>query len=271
MNFKTISNYFRPTHPRVRLVQYSCHLGLILGLALFPNFNYLACGFLFFLVIHGLGSGCGVHRYWSHNSFSTSAFFEWTMGILFTLSSMGSVIGYVIVHRNHHANSDNEKDPHNPYNGSVVWAWLGFFDRNNLKLNPKMYLRLMKDKKLAFLHNYYFLIILTYVALLILIDPVLLIYFYALQVVLQFHVNSILIVLAHSQSIGYQSFETNDNSKNLPWFFKLICLGEELHNNHHKLPSSPTMNLNRTLKEFDPLEYVIKFILDKNSGVAKWI
>lgn len=271
MNLSKVKGHLRPTHTKVRFVQYSCHAVLLAGLGWYFDWKLLALGFGLCLLIHGLGSGCGVHRYWSHQSYKTSPFFEWIMGILFTLSSMGSVIGYVIVHRNHHANSDNEKDPHNPYNGSVFWAWLGFFDRNNLKLNPKMYLKLMKDPKLAVLHNYYFLIIGLYLALLLSLNPIYVIYFYALPVVFQFHVNSILIVLAHSRYWGYQAHNTNDNSRNLHWMLKFVCLGEELHNNHHKAPTSYTMNLGRSAREFDPLEYVIRFVLDRERGVARWI
>lgn len=269
--FSGVRRAFEPNHDRVRFLQYGSHLVLLFGLFFYFDLELLAFGFGLSLVFHGLGSGCGAHRYWSHRSFETSAFFEWIMGILFTLTTMGSIVGYVLIHRTHHRFSDGEKDPHSPEAGSSLNAWLGKFDKENLRLQPKAYFQLMQDSKLRTLHKYYFAFILGYLLLLTLVNPLFVVYFYCLPVVIQFHINSCLIVAAHSKRIGYRNYPTGDNSKNLPFFFKLFCLGEEMHNNHHKSPGSPTMNLQRKWSELDPLEYVIQYVLSKKSGLAKWV
>jgi stearoyl-CoA desaturase (Delta-9 desaturase) len=116
------------------------------------------------------------------------------------------------------------------------------------------------------MHDYYFVFIFSYVLVVSLLWGLKgAVFLYFLPVALQFHANSALIVLCHSKNQGYRNYETQDRSKNLNVLFKFFLLGEELHNNHHFRPGSATVNVGNVWKEFDPLYYVIKYVLS-NSG-----
>lgn len=258
---------FHPTHKRVRINQLICHLALVPAF-FFGSLNWWLCALLFYYIFHGIGSACGAHRYFTHKSFEASAFSKWLMGICFTLASSGSVIGYVLVHRKHHMFSDSEKDPHDPSRTGRLLTWLGFLNKDNLRFEPKRYLELRKDPTLRILHDYYFAVILAYVAILFFIHPLAVIFAYAVPVVGQFHANSALIVLCHSKNWGYRNYETRDESRNLNILFRLFLLGEELHNNHHHRPSSVTMNTSGKLSEFDPLAPVIRWFLSRQKSMA---
>src|ERR1700743_3618998 len=59
-----------------------------------------------------------LHRYASHKMFTTNKFYERCFHILtfiFQGSSYLNPRAYAIMHREHHAFSDTEKDPHSPY------------------------------------------------------------------------------------------------------------------------------------------------------------
>lgn len=260
-----MTKLLKPTHTKVKTLQWLLHLSIIPAIY-FSTVGYWLIAILVFWLVHGLGSGIGAHRYYTHRTFKTNRFWEVLMNFFFTISTTGSVIGYVLMHLKHHAHSDKENDPHSPKAG--FWkTWWGMYDEQKLTFGHKIYMRLMKDPILSFFHNYYFAIILSYVIVLALINPLLVIYAYAIPAILQFQVNAILIVLVHSDVApklgGYRNANTNDDSYNI-WWLKPITLGEELHNNHHGRPAAATMSYNSSWKEFDPLYYVIKYlIMDK--------
>ena len=256
-------NFLRPNHTRVRWNQYIAHLGIIPAYFL-GSLNWWVVGLFAFYAMHGIGSGCGAHRFYTHKSFKASRWAQIVMACLFTLSSSGSVIGYVLIHLKHHRNPDADGDPHDPSRMGAFKTWLGILDKNHLTVDPRAYMRLRQDPILVLLHDYYFLFIFAYMVMVTwLFGFVGLIFLYMLPVVLQFHANSALIVLCHRQTSGYRNFETQDRSKNLNFFFRFLLLGEELHNNHHYRPGSCTMNIHNSWKELDPLFYLIKYVLSQ--------
>jgi stearoyl-CoA desaturase (delta-9 desaturase) len=263
-----LSKILRPTHHKVKNLQWVMHLAIIPAI-IYGSWPLVALMMVTFYLMHGLGSGIGAHRYYTHKTFQTSRLWQILMSFFFTISCTGSTVGYVLMHRKHHANSDKENDPHSPAAG--FWrTWFGMYDESKLTFGSKAYLKMMKDPVNAFFHNYYFGIIGVYASALLLIDPILVVFMLMLPAVMQFHVNAILIALVHTPAIekigGYRAHETNDDSYNLPWL-KPLLLGEELHNNHHTKPNSVTMNLENNWWEFDPLYYVIQTIrTDKNDS-----
>jgi stearoyl-CoA desaturase (delta-9 desaturase) len=221
-----------------------------------------------FYAMHGIGSGIGAHRYFTHKSFIAPRWAQIIMAFCFTIASTGSVIGYVLIHLKHHRNPDAEGDPHDPSRTGFLKTWFGVLDKNYLTVDPRAYMRLRQDKVLAVMHDYYFLFILSYVALVgVTFGFRGVVFLYLVPVVMQFHANSSLIVLCHSKLIGYRNFETQDKSRNLNLIFRFFLLGEELHNNHHYRPGSSTMNVKNSWRELDPLFYVIKFFLSQNGDL----
>tara|TARA_R110002074_G_C12549766_1_gene666477 strand:+ start:3675 stop:4463 length:789 start_codon:yes stop_codon:yes gene_type:complete len=251
-----------PTQIRVKNLQWALHLSIFPALY-FGTWQYCVLSLIVFWLIHGIGSGIGTHRYYVHRTFETNRYWQIIFSFLFTISTSGSTIGYTLVHLKHHAHSDKEHDPHSPANG-FLRAWLGMYSKSSLTLSPKIFMRLMKDPIMKFFHKFYFGIILFYIIILGLINPLLIIFMWAIPAVAQFHANAILIALVHDHRIkylgGYRSCATSDDSYNI-WWLKPLLLGEELHNNHHAKPASVTTNLGNGWRDFDPLFYIIKYII----------
>lgn len=251
--------FFMPTNKKIRYFQWTLHLAIIPAILFGTTYLWLSSLVMFWL-IHGIGSGIGAHRYFTHRTFKTNKIWEVIMSFFFTLSCTGSTIGYVLMHQKHHSNSDKEGDPHNPNENGFFRTWLGLYNEKNLQFSPKRYTQLMKDNIMNFFHSYYFLIIFMYNLILFMINPLLNIFLFAIPAIGQFHANAILIVLAHTKGFGYRNYEVNDDSSNV-WYLKPLLLGEELHNNHHYKPNSVTMNMTGKWYEFDPLYYVVKYII----------
>ena len=259
MNWKTeLKKLWYPTHTKVKLTQWICHLAIIPAIMYGSWPLWIAC-FVMCLLVHGLGSGIGAHRYFTHHSFKTNKFWEFVMAFFFTIACSGSLLGYILIHEKHHSRPDREGDPHNPNENGFVKTWLGFFNKQNLNFSPRRYKQLFDKPIFKFFHKYYFLIISIYALGLFAINPLFPLFFLCLPSVYQFHANSALIVLTHSGNLGSRNFETNDDSRNI-WWLKPLLLGEELHNNHHRYPANVTMRATNSWKEFDPLYYIINLI-----------
>src|SRR5271167_375452 len=72
----------------------------------------LAAGFY---VITGLGVTIGFHRLLTHRSFTAVPALRVALAVAGSMSFEGPVIGWVAIHRRHHAFSDRPGDPHSPY------------------------------------------------------------------------------------------------------------------------------------------------------------
>ena len=68
-----------------------------------------------FYLVTGLGVTIGFHRLLTHRSFTAAPALRVVLAIAGSMSFEGEVIGWVAVHRRHHAFSDRPGDPHSPY------------------------------------------------------------------------------------------------------------------------------------------------------------
>ena len=66
-------------------------------------------------VITGLGVTVGFHRLLTHRSFTAAPALRAALAIAGSMSFEGEVIGWVAIHRRHHAFTDRPGDPHSPY------------------------------------------------------------------------------------------------------------------------------------------------------------
>jgi stearoyl-CoA desaturase (delta-9 desaturase) len=73
------------------------------------------CSFLLFYLLTGLGVALGLHRYFSHKSFETTAAIAFLLGAFGSMSFQGSIFRWVIDHRRHHAHTDEFGDVHSPH------------------------------------------------------------------------------------------------------------------------------------------------------------
>ena len=186
------------------------------------SLDLLVMSYLIGFTFGGVGISIGYHRYFAHKAFETNKFVEILLLFIGTLSSVGSAITWVGVHREHHANSDTKKDPHSPkYNGKFK-TLLHIWSRYDIK---PMYVRsLLKSKILKLQHQYYFPLLLSFIGLLLLaVGPIYTAYVYCIPAVYVFYATGIVNSLNH----------WNGKPNNIP-FLNLITSGESYHLNHHK-------------------------------------
>src|SRR6266568_8521935 len=67
-----------------------------------------------FYLVTGLGVTIGFHRLLTHRSFTAAPALRVVLAIAGSMSFEGEVIGWVAVHRRHHAFTDRPGDPHSP-------------------------------------------------------------------------------------------------------------------------------------------------------------
>src|SRR6266478_6070661 len=70
---------------------------------------------LAFYLVTGLGVTIGFHRLLTHRAFTAAPALRVALAIAGSMSFEGDVIGWVAIHRRHHAFADRPGDPHSPY------------------------------------------------------------------------------------------------------------------------------------------------------------
>lgn len=230
---------------KVKILQTLVYLTLIIGLVGFWNtglfFWGLLVGWVFWLTgIHG-----SLHKYSSHRHFEPKNKYIKTFVLLMgTLVSLGSNISWAATHRKHHQHSDNDGDPHSIHtDGGGFWraVKIYFYYFPTYHINPRTVKDLTIDPLHKWFHKHYYKIIFCYVAILAILDPLYVVYFYALPVFYVYTGISYITVLAHNitlhKFIGYKNYKTTDQTFN--WHVASLLLpGEGNHNNHHALPGA---------------------------------
>lgn len=183
-----------------------------------------------------------LHRSLTHNSIVFSPIVAFPMRVWLWLFTGMSAIQWVAVHRKHHAHCETENDPHSP----VVHGWAQI-----LFLGVKYYRRAYNDGETVekfgkgvpndFLERHFFEptkyfgpFVLLGISMLIFGLPGILVWT-GLVLWVPFWAAGVVNGLGHT--IGYRNFTVDDASRNLGPLGILLS-GEELHNNHHKHPSS---------------------------------
>lgn len=237
---------------KVRCIQIITHLISLIGL-FYITIDYLYLSVITYWIIGVLGINVGYHRLLSHRSFDTHKPLEYFLAFIGNMTAVGSPIAWCAVHRHHHGTAETENDPHSPYQIGWFRAWFGLWDIK--RINPKMVKDLRKDSFYRFLHKNYLTIHILYAIILTLINPMFLVFLYALPCVLILHSTSAIIVIAHIH--GYKTYECKDESRN-SWIASLITLGEGWHNNHHA--NSKDWNNQHKWWELDPNAWIIRAI-----------
>ena len=236
----------------VRSLQVINHL-LLLTAVFFGDWNWfwLSLGVYWFTGVFGIN--IGLHRLLSHRSFKTSAWKEKILGVIAVLTTVGSPLAWVAVHRQHHRSTETPLDPHSPYQLGNFRAWFGLWKHQPLDL--KLVRDLRRDSFQKFLHRRYLYIILVYCVILAVIDPWLVIYAYAIPACMCFWAAGMINVWSHVS--GYRNHATDDLSKN-NIMLSVITLGEGWHNTHHAHPARYKQG--EKWWELDPPSWVIRLI-----------
>lgn len=219
----------------VRSLQVVNHLLLLFGIIFIFVYGKIELALLSlttYWIIGILGINIGYHRLLSHRSFKTYKPIEYFLTLVGVVTTVGSPLAWVLIHRQHHRKTETKEDPHSPYQLGILRAWFGFWKIKSLDI------KLIRDIKNSpfqkFLHRNYLIIILTYCFILAIIDPLYIIFVYAIPACLCLHSTSAIIVIAHRH--GYKTYDLKNNESRNSWIANLITLGEGWHNNHHAKP-----------------------------------
>lgn len=227
-------------------------IGIVLLVINFDIFYFLTA-ILTFLLFGIVGANAGFHRYFSHKSYTTSRPVAICLAVIGTLATLGSIISWVAVHRYHHLHADTEKDPHSP---RYIGWWRAYtYDWNRAEISKKFIRDIIKDPVVVFLHKHYFKVIFTYIILLAIINPWLVIFAYAIPATGCLNGVAAVTVIGHIH--GYETHETKDTAKN-SWIANIMSLGEGWHNNHHAHPYH--WKQGEKWWEIDPPSWVIRVI-----------
>ncbi len=214
----------------------------------------LVVGIMGHFVFGMMGITIGYHRLLTHRGFSCPKWFEHFLAILGICNLQDSPARWVAIHRQHHANSDEQPDPHSPLVG-LFWGhmgWLFVKNRDHMGvsqfekyvrdlLKDPFYLRLERNSLwlgVYLLHALTFFVVGWVVGWLMYGDFSealrfgLSIFFWGVVVRTVFVLHGTWAVNSLSHIWGYRNYETSDNSRN-NWLVALIAHGEGWHNNHH--------------------------------------
>ena len=227
-----------PWDPRTIFVLVSVHLA-----ALAAPFYFSWSGLLVGVVLYALtasGITIGYHRLLTHRSYRAPRWLAYLIVTLASLSAQGGPAVWVAIHRHHHANSDQEEDPHDASKG-FWWSHVGWM----LKLTPrrldddftrKRAQDILRDPYYRFLDKQFFPLSLLLLVVLYQIGGMSwLIWGGFLRIACVFHATWLVNSAAHSY--GYRTYATRDRSTNC-WWVALLTFGEGWHNNHHAFPRS---------------------------------
>lgn len=235
-----------------QLLSFLAHISMLIMFLVLPLWLWIA-GLILGWISANLSHSLYIHRIYSHKQFNV---YQWVhiVGLfLFSGLSFGSPIVYAAVHLNHHKYSGKSGDPHDP--NQLGWFRTLFSIWNkDFRPDRRFYARAIKKGGVpVHFHKHNFRYSLAFAIL------------FPFLPVLGFWLSKIVIWLVHIPGIGYTAKINNnelpDTSQNVPWL-KLLCWGEELHNNHHNYASRGNHNIKNKWYEFDGLYYIGK-ILEK--------
>ena len=248
-------NYFSAT-PRSLFLLQILSLVTILAGAFFVEFNifYMSLAVIFFYCYSILGVSMMLHRYYSHKSFKLNPAVKWFFTVFAVLAGRGSPLGWVYIHRIHHATSDTEKDPHSPHYDTFKFVGFRPVYDDTKKINYFIVKELLTPAHIR-IDKYYMLLILTFILALCIIDVNLVYYAWAVPV---FAVSVSQIAFNYFCHMrGYRNVDTKDKSTNNAFMWPFI-LGDAWHNNHH----AHAERLSSKIKwwEFDPVASLAKLV-----------
>jgi len=202
------------------------------------------------------------HRALAHGSVQLSVLAQWYLQHAAIWVTGIDPVGWVCMHRRHHAFSDTDQDPHSPLHFGffgVGLAQLKSYERTlvGIARKEKEYTRFIKDidfevnilnrKKLWMLP--YLLHGAIALGLCFASPLVGLAYFLGLMS----HPIEGWIINAFGHAIGRRNFDTNDNARN-SHIAGYLVLGEGYQNNHHAFPASAKFS-------FAPFEFDAGYLI----------
>lgn len=219
---------------------------------------------------HLVGNEAGLHRLWSHRSYTTSRWKEFILHLFATPLLYGTSITYAGIHRQHHAYSDTEKDPHI----TRPWWKVAFYVRNkDYEIESKFVKDLVRDPMHRWFHKHYFKLNLGLLILMLLIvGPLWTGKVLSFVVIHSFIGAAVLNVLGHrpNNPLSSRTFNTPDSSSN-NWIVQVLSLNEGLHNHHHHKPSEWSFMTKKTNLDVGAWIIYLFFMTKEERAKAKFI
>lgn len=231
---------------------------------------YLLWTVVFHILFYGFGTSVGLHRYWTHQTFETSKFWQRFCTLMAAFNGQGPLFLWIINHEDyHHKYSDTDKDPHNPKKG-FWYSLVGWtMDENALSYremldNPRVlrksivkYKKFLSDPWNLFIDKWFLAILWGTIAVVALIDWKISLYGIVLAVLYNQIGQGFSNTFGHYRWAGYRNHDTNDNTVNNP-ILALITMGELSHNNHHS--NWKRWNFSDKWYEIDPGSWIVDLI-----------
>lgn len=224
--------------------------------------------FIVHKIWHLIGNEAGLHRLWAHRSYQTDRWKEYLLHIFSTPLLYGTSITYAGVHRQHHAYSDTERDPHI----TRPWWKVVFYVRNeDYEIESKFVKDLIRDPLHRWVHkNYWKINSILLIAFLLTLGPVWTGWILSYIVIHSFIAAGVLNVLGHRPEYGSRPFVTDDQSAN-NWIVQLFSLNEGLHNHHHANPNSWTFMTKKTNLDIGAWIIYLLFMKKEQKKIARFI
>lgn len=239
-------------------------VGLLIAGVISPY--YLIGSFIMWVLVCGLGIACGYHRVFSHRTHNLPTWKENIILFFAVFAGQGSSVWWVAVHRGlHHRFADQPKDIHSPVVHGIFQSYVGWFmdmTENNLKVNIKYSVDLLRKPNHMWFYKHYLKIIWGVPLVVCLFDWKLAFTCFFLVTGLGLLQDNLINVLGHVKArIGYRNFDTNDNSQN-NIIMGYLTWGQGWHNNHHYAPASYDFGKSISGKwwEFDPCTIFLPFL-----------
>ena len=222
--------------------------------------------FLTMYTVCAFGITLGFHRMLTHKAFQAHPWLKTFFLISGSMAMQGPALHWAATHTQHHANSDEEEDPHSPLK-SLWHAHVGWI-LNDFKPDIQKYAgAMLKDSIIVFVHNTFWLWVFVGLAIPSLIGAGAAylmgqsIWFGALTgliwggfVRLFFNQHVTWAVNSICHTFGSRQFDTTDESRN-NFLFGILAMGEGWHNNHHAFPRSARHGM--SWKQPDPSAWAI--------------
>lgn len=206
-------------------------------------------------LLTGLGITVGYHRMLTHRSFETNGVVKAAFLILGSMAVQGKAIDWAANHLKHHANADEEDDPHSPLEG-FIHAHVGWLFKAPPADRQRYGKRLINDPIISFVDKTFYL----WVGLGLLIPLLIagwegLLWGGLVRIAVVSHVTWAVNSVCHM--FGSQPFDIKDESRNNLWV-GLLAFGEGWHHNHHAFPAMAYHGMGR--RQFDLSAIIIRML-----------
>lgn len=217
------------------IFQIVAHIGLIWGIFNFHWYEWFVVLFVYFLT-GCLGVSITYHRLLSHAAFESKyAWWEKVGTGLAAWGLVGSSIGWVNTHKNHHRYVDKEGDPHSP--GVLGFMKVQWFSMFLTPKNLRLVVRMVRDEFHQKIHKGYFLThYLVFVFLWAFFGWHITALVYLAPAAVLWNAGSLINTWGHTKFLTYRNHDTPDSSQN-NYLLGYTVWGEGWHNNHHNKAS----------------------------------